>query len=221
MRGFRVIAWVVRALTAMVWSEAAANEVYPVKKNQAISRARQSVARASSPRPVIRRATSVDLDAIVALEARSFAPVDVFPRRAWRRLLRDAEARGSALTLVVESPRTTHHAPRTILAAITGLLRANSRVLRIYSLAVDPAARGQGLGRHLVAAMLAAAPERCDTLSLEVRVSNGPAIRLYESAGLEFAALLSGYYPDGGDGLRYRASFDRVRMCLSGSSAAG
>jgi ribosomal protein S18 acetylase RimI-like enzyme len=75
-------------------------------------------------------------------------------------------------------------------------------VLRVYSLAVDPACRGQGLGGRLVRALVAAAPRRCVTAALEVRTANHGAIELYARLGFRDARVLPRYYPDGGDGLR-------------------
>ena len=59
-------------------------------------------------------------------------------------------------------------------------------VAHIAQLAVDPAARGRGLGRQLLDAAAAAAAENgCTALTLLVSVSNAPAIALYEAAGFE------------------------------------
>ena len=151
----------------------------------------------------IRLATLADIDGIMALEERCFGAVDIFPRRTWRHLLGAAAVHGSALSLVYEDVGE-------LRGAVVGLLRVRSDVLRAYSLAVDPATRGQGLGRRLLAALVQAAPARCRELSLEVRIENAPARRLYESIGLDPLMVLPAYYPDGGDGVRYRARFDRL-----------
>jgi [ribosomal protein S18]-alanine N-acetyltransferase len=153
----------------------------------------------------LRRATWDDLAAVSALEYACFDSIDAFPPGAWRHLLGPAAQRGSAITLVAEEGRD-------LLAAITGLLRSNTRVLRLYSLAVDARQRGRGLGRRLIAALVAAAPPRCDTLSLEVRVANAPARHLYESLGMRVVGELPDYYPDGAPGLRYRAPFAALAL---------
>ena len=99
-----------------------------------------------------------------------------------------------------------------IVGAINGLMRANSAVLRIYTIAVDPAARGRGLGERLLRALAKAAPRRCVTISLEVRTDN-PARGLYEKLGMRVASSLPRYYDDGADGVRYRAP----RAAIAGS----
>jgi hypothetical protein len=78
---------------------------------------------------------------------------------------------------------------------------------RIYSLAVDPAARGLGLGRDLVeAAEDAAKDQECSEIRLEVRKDNAEAIGLYESLGYRRFGVLADYYEDHEDALRYRKS---------------
>ena len=65
----------------------------------------------------------------------------------------------------------------------------------ILNLAVFPAARGRGVAKGLVARLIAEAQARgLESLSLEVRVSNLPAIRLYESAGFQTAGVRKGFY---------------------------
>jgi [ribosomal protein S18]-alanine N-acetyltransferase len=152
-------------------------------------------------------ATPADLDAIMALECAAFAAHEHFPRRVWRHLLGPAARRRTALTLVLRGERDD-----VLDAALSGLLRRNSRMARIYSLAVDPACHRRGLGRALIAAFVRRLPSRCDTLSLEVRCDNAPARRLYDGLGLTVIQELPGYYPDGGDGLRYRAPLSALRL---------
>jgi ribosomal protein S18 acetylase RimI-like enzyme len=152
-------------------------------------------------------ATAADLDAIIALECAAFAAHEHFPRRVWRHLLGPAARRQSALILVRRGERDD-----VLDAALAGLLRRTSRVARIYSLAVDPAHHHRGLGRALIAAFIRRLPPRCDTLSLEVRCDNAPARRLYDGLGLTAVQDLPGYYPDGGDGLRYRAPLSALRL---------
>lgn len=70
----------------------------------------------------------------------------------------------------------------------------------ITLLAVDPAYRGQGLGKTLLYALLVAAWQRnMEWATLEVRVSNQMAIRLYEKFGFESVGQRRGYYQDTGE----------------------
>ena len=164
---------------------------------------------------MIRLGGIADLDAIVALEFRCFGDADAFPRRTWRRLFGPATRQGSVVTMVLpacDAASAQEATPSAALAVAIGLLRNNSRVLRLYSLAVDPSQRGKGLGRTMIAALVRVAPQRCDTLSLEVRIDNAPARALYESLGMREVGTLPDYYRDGSAGLRYRARFSALRL---------
>jgi ribosomal-protein-alanine acetyltransferase len=145
--------------------------------------------------PRIRAAELTDLDALVAIENLCF-DTDRLSRRSFRHLL----TRGRAATLVAE--RGGAVAGYVLVLFSHGALHA-----RIYSLAVDPAARGQGLGRDLVAAAEDAAQDReCSEIRLEVRKDNEEAIGLYESLGYRRFGVLSDYYEDHEDAVRYRKS---------------
>ena len=163
--------------------------------------AAKSGSRARGPRQhvaTITRALPDDIDAVLALEATCFAEADRFTRPTWRRLLGHCSRRRTALTLVARSDGR-------LVGVVCGLLRRGSRVLRVYSLAVDAACRGQGLGGRLIRALVAAGPRRCVKASLEVRTDNDSAILLYSRLGFHQAVVLPRYYPDGGDGLRLSA----------------
>jgi [ribosomal protein S18]-alanine N-acetyltransferase len=65
----------------------------------------------------------------------------------------------------------------------------------LANLAVEPSARGRGIGARLLAAMLADAQARGATrIFLEVRESNVAARKLYESQGFEQVGRRSRYY---------------------------
>lgn len=66
---------------------------------------------------------------------------------------------------------------------------------QVTNIAIRPDRRGQGYGRQVVQAMLALAKgEGCVTMLLEVRVSNTPAVRLYEALGFTVLAVRKEYY---------------------------
>jgi [ribosomal protein S18]-alanine N-acetyltransferase len=70
----------------------------------------------------------------------------------------------------------------------------------ITLLAVDANYRGQGLGQTLLYALLASAHQRqMEWATLEVRVSNQPAILLYQKFGFEQVGQRPGYYQDTGE----------------------
>ena len=67
----------------------------------------------------------------------------------------------------------------------------------IMNIAVREDQRGTGIGRRLMEAMLASGdPLGILYWTLEVRVSNVPALRLYESIGFSSAGIRPGYYTD-------------------------
>lgn len=70
----------------------------------------------------------------------------------------------------------------------------------LIHLAIDPADQGQGLGRQLLAATLAAmAANNAARCLLELRASNAAARALYQRAGFTVDGLRRNYYPaDGG-----------------------
>lgn len=141
----------------------------------------------------VRAATHADLDALLALEEATFAG-DRISRVQWRHHIASA----TAAVLVSGAPGHVH-------AAAVVFYRKHARVARLYSLAVDAAWRGAGLGAALLAAAETDAHRRgCHALSLEVRADNTAAIALYERRGYRRTARLAGYYEDGTDGWRYR-----------------
>ena len=66
----------------------------------------------------------------------------------------------------------------------------------LLNLSVDAPYQGQGLGRALLTHMLDIARRHgALNIFLEVRPSNTPAIRLYETVGFNEMAIRRGYYP--------------------------
>ena len=78
----------------------------------------------------------------------------------------------------------------------------------LLRIAVDPAHRGHGVGRALLAhCQRELAAEGLELLYLEVRVSNTAAIQLYRACGWKPCGRRGGYYPDGEDAALYRLTF--------------
>jgi len=140
----------------------------------------------------LRDARLDDIPALVALEA--LFPTDRMPERQFRHQLLRGKGR---LRVAVAGAR--------LLAYALVMFRRGSTVARLYSISVDPAARGQGLGARLLAdAERGARARGCDRLRLEVRVHNRRAIALYESRGYVRFARRPHYYQDGTDAFRYQ-----------------
>jgi ribosomal protein S18 acetylase RimI-like enzyme len=147
---------------------------------------------------IVRKATVKDLDVFVRLEKAGFTS-DQFDREQLRYLLDEANATGFILD----------QAGQSCGAAIMAW-RKNSAVGRLYSIVIDPAFQGQGLGRTLLQACeTSAVAHGCDRLSLEVRADNRRAITLYQHHGYEMTQMLPGYYADGTNGLRMVKSLAR------------
>jgi len=146
-------------------------------------------------RPLPRRATGDDARAIAALESRVFpASEDPFSVDRLRRMLRNPRA----MAMVVEDAGV-------VVGWSVALVRRNAswRSGRIYSVAVDPAYAGRGIGRALVESLLAElAPLDVHRIYLEVRADNEPAIKLYRSLGFAPVGWLDDYYGPGRDGMR-------------------
>jgi ribosomal-protein-alanine N-acetyltransferase len=74
--------------------------------------------------------------------------------------------------------------------------------IHLLNVAVEPAARRQGIGRALVDAVTNyARAAHAAKILLEVRASNRPAIALYERLGFIRFNVRARYYPDGEDGV--------------------
>ncbi|MAA74004.1 MAG: GNAT family N-acetyltransferase [Salinisphaeraceae bacterium] len=140
----------------------------------------------------VRRGGAHDLPALLALERASFSE-DAQTRRSLRWLL----CRANALVLVSDA------GPDRLAGALVLLFRRNSGVARIYSIAVDPAFRGQGLAEQMFETAVGDAAQRgCRLLRAEVRQSNIASLRFFERQGFERLCVLPGYYPGGEDGFR-------------------
>ncbi len=143
----------------------------------------------------IRDAVAADLAGLNHLERRAFTS-DRLSRRSFRRLIASPSA----------SLRVAGR-----LGTVSGyhlvFFRRGATVARLYSLAVDAAARGSGLAEALVAdAERLAARRGCRVLRLEVRPDNRPAIGLYRRLGYQPIGVYRRYYADGSDALRLEKS---------------
>lgn len=150
-------------------------------------------AAAQSDDVVIRAVRGSDLDALEALEKKTFE-TDRLSRRSFRRWI-NGEHRAFLVA--------------TINAKLVGyiliILHRGTSLARLYSIAVDSDIRGRGLGRRLLVAGEKAARDagRID-MRLEVRKDNTGAIQLYESMGYHRFGEYEDYYEDHEDAFRYQ-----------------
>lgn len=143
--------------------------------------------------PLLRPAGPDDVTALVALENRVFDS-DRLSRRSFQWML----SRGKCALIVAKE------AGGRLAGYVLVLFHAGTSLARIYSLAVAPEARGQGLGEALMeAAEAAALGQRCVALRLEVRRDNAGAIALYERLGYHPFKVVPDYYEDHMEALRF------------------
>lgn len=144
----------------------------------------------------IRDAVAADLPELLRLEAQF--PGDRLSRRQLRYHLTRP---GRALRVLPTADR---------LAGYALLLLPAGRPARLYSIVVDAAARGAGIGARLLAdAEDCARRLGADRLRLEVRADNAAAQALYRAAGYRPFGVHRGYYDDGGDALRFERALDQ------------
>jgi ribosomal-protein-alanine N-acetyltransferase len=139
---------------------------------------------ASGPPIVEPLAGPDDLDGILAVDAESFL-------RPWTREMYEAELRNPRVSRI--------YVIRTPEARVAGYCAAwlVDGELHINNLAILPALRRRGLARTLLHEVLrAAAALGCARATLEVRRSNHPARRLYESLGFQLRGVRRDYYTD-------------------------
>ncbi len=132
-----------------------------------------------------------DIDALLAIESRF--PSDQLSRRSFRRAIG-----GPSQALLVAESRNE------IAGYALVLFRRNSRVARLYSIAVATAHTGRGLGATLLGAAEDRARARgCDEMRLEVDPANRAATTLYQQAGYVETGRLPAYYENGRPAVRF------------------
>jgi ribosomal-protein-alanine N-acetyltransferase len=154
----------------------------------------------------IRLATVADLHAIMALETATFGT------DAWSAHSMRAELVSKHTFYLVAVDLGAPQAPAADrLAGYAGLLAPlGSGNADIQTIAVTPVARGQGLGRLLMLALIAESRLRGAVfVFLEVRADNPIARSMYDSLGFEQIAIRAQYYqPDGVDAHIMRLSLE-------------
>ncbi len=146
--------------------------------------------------PAVRDARAADVARLLELEA--LFPGDRLSARQFRRHLASPRAR-------LRVAETGGH----IVAYALTFLRHGSVVARLYSIVVEPVARGSGIGVALLRDACAQAGEAgCRWLRLEVRTDNVAAMALYQREGFVVFERREAYYADGCDAWRLQRALD-------------
>lgn len=141
--------------------------------------------------PAIRHARLDDIPALLAIENTSF-PGNRLDRRRFRYMIGSAHA-----MMLVDATDTG------LRGYVLILLRANSPIARLYSIATHPDHLGQGVASALVQAAerLALAHGRTRQ-RLEIRADNAASLALFFRHGYRAFGHHRGYYHDSMDALR-------------------
>ncbi|MCW8955736.1 MAG: GNAT family N-acetyltransferase/peptidase C39 family protein [Gammaproteobacteria bacterium] len=139
----------------------------------------------------IEPASLAHLDLLVELEQQCFTS-DQLSRRSMRRFLRSDQ---SVFLLALQQEK--------VVGYLLIIFHRGTRLARLYSIAVGPEWRGQGVARKLMEAGEEEAQCRGALyFRLEVNNTNLNAISLYHSLGFREFGLLQDYYDDHSDALR-------------------
>ncbi|MDR4507165.1 MAG: peptidase C39 family protein [Candidatus Brocadiaceae bacterium] len=132
------------------------------------------------------------LDDLEKLENKSFIK-DKLSRRNFRYLLTKANA--ITLADIVNS---------VIRGYSIILFNTGTSLARLYSFAVDPDFRNQGIGNQLLGASEKTARDHdCISMRLEVRGDNDNAIRFYKKNGYKQIGIIEDYYEDHMNAIRF------------------
>ncbi len=134
-----------------------------------------------------------DVDELYEIEKRCFL-FDRMSRRSFKWMIQKGN---SDFVLAKQEAK--------IIGYILILYHRGTHLARVYSFAVLPEARGQGVGEVLLhhGEKLAAA-RNCIYMRLEVHPENRKAIKLYERNGYHPFGMIKDYYEDHADALRYQ-----------------
>jgi len=174
----------------------------------------------SELRYIIRRATEADIDQVIEVNLRSL-PENYwygfyqYILSEWGDLFLVAEIGGKIVGYMMNRVEETHdrvlmglenelepaHKRSGPLDVFKRVFSGSARVGHVISIAVLQEYRRRGIGSALMSEALKIFEEKydVDSVYLEVRVSNQPAINMYEKFGFVKARIIRGYYRDGED----------------------
>lgn len=144
----------------------------------------------------IERADKSDLEQLVSLERATFN-YSCISRRSFKQIIESSHN----YCWVVRSGND-------LAGYAIAFTRRNSKVWRLYSIAVAQSFRGLGVGNLLMSKILSEARSHgANAMSLEVKSDNKAAIHWYQNCGFETTDILPQYYDDGSDGFKMRFTF--------------
>jgi len=171
-------------------------------------------------RYIIRRATEADIDQVIEVNLRSL-PENYwygfyqYILSEWGDLFLVAEIGGKIVGYMMNRVEETHdrvlmglenelepaHKRSGPLDVFKRVFSGSARVGHVISIAVLQEYRRRGIGSALMSEALKLFEKKydVDSVYLEVRVSNQPAINMYEKFGFVKARIIRGYYRDGED----------------------
>ncbi|MCG2873651.1 MAG: GNAT family N-acetyltransferase [Acidilobus sp.] len=174
----------------------------------------------SELRYIIRRATEADIDQVIEVNLRSL-PENYwygfyqYVLSEWGDLFLVAEIGGKIVGYMMNRVEETHdrvlmglenelepaHKRSGPLDVFKRVFSGSARVGHVISIAVLQEYRRRGIGSALMSEALKIFEKKydVDSVYLEVRVSNQPAINMYEKFGFVKARIIRGYYRDGED----------------------
>jgi len=169
---------------------------------------------------IIRRATEADIDQVIEVNLRSL-PENYwygfyqYVLSEWGDLFLVAEIGGKIVGYMMNRVEETHdrvlmglenelepaHKRSGPLDVFKRVFSGSARVGHVISIAVLQEYRRRGIGSALMSEALKIFEKKydVDSVYLEVRVSNQPAINMYEKFGFVKARRIRGYYRDGED----------------------
>ena len=137
---------------------------------------------------VINKAVLADLDSILQIENLSFES-DMFSRNQFIYLI--TRSKGAFFVAKFND---------RVMGYISSLSNVRTKIVRIYSIAVHPDARGKNIAQSLINKTKEyTSQNHFSAIALEVKTTNTKAINLYKKNGFNILYVKNGYYADGSD----------------------
>ena len=144
----------------------------------------------------IREVREEDLDQVIEINLISLK--EHYPVQFWRDHL---QLWGKIFLVAEVDSRIVGYVMTRIERGFSFLRRFLRKLGHVVSIAVHPNYRRRGIGSALMVEVLKRMKDlyNVDEAYLEVRVSNTPAIKLYEKLGFKIVKVIKYYYADGED----------------------